>query len=177
MINLSGAEKNQTLLDPFCGSGTVLTEAMLMNYKNLIGSDISPKAIGDTEKNIAWIKQHANRSGNIKLEVLDAQKLSTIFDKNSIGAIVTETYLGPQRGKVDIKKVVIELTTLYNQVLREMEIVLKSGGTIVLALPLFMPARLCVELKEPATLKKINSFTYGRAGQSVWREIIVLKKV
>ena len=63
MINLASVETHDyaslhdmTILDPFCGSGTILTEAILMGYKNLIGSDISSKAIEDTKKNIVWIK-------------------------------------------------------------------------------------------------------------------------
>ncbi|MCK5416207.1 hypothetical protein KAI92_02145, partial [Candidatus Parcubacteria bacterium] len=64
MINLSQKNINQDmrlntcLLDPFCGSGTVLTEAMLMGFNNLIGSDISEKATNDTKKNIEWIQKH-----------------------------------------------------------------------------------------------------------------------
>ena len=52
MLNLSGAKPADTILDPFCGSGTILTEAMLMGYQDLVGSDVSSKAIEDTGKNI-----------------------------------------------------------------------------------------------------------------------------
>lgn len=54
-ISCRKAKIGDVILDPFCGSGTILTEAMLINYKNLIGADISPKAINDTKKNIEWI--------------------------------------------------------------------------------------------------------------------------
>ncbi|MEK7167023.1 MAG: DNA methyltransferase, partial [Patescibacteria group bacterium] len=40
MINLGQIKKDQTILDPFCGSGTILQEANLMGYENIIGSDI-----------------------------------------------------------------------------------------------------------------------------------------
>ena len=57
MINLAQVQNPEALIiDPFCGSGTILSEALLMGYKDLLGSDISPKAIADTYKNISWIK-------------------------------------------------------------------------------------------------------------------------
>ncbi|NIP32855.1 hypothetical protein GWN26_09370, partial [Candidatus Saccharibacteria bacterium] len=39
MINLAQADRNELLLDPFCGSGTILMEAALMGHNILIGSD------------------------------------------------------------------------------------------------------------------------------------------
>ncbi|MBI2436304.1 MAG: hypothetical protein HYV41_00980 [Candidatus Magasanikbacteria bacterium] len=55
MINLAQADTSATLLDPFCGSGTILTEALSLGYTKLIGSDLSTKAISDTRQNIEWM--------------------------------------------------------------------------------------------------------------------------
>ena len=46
IINLASGPHlpNQTLLDPFCGTGVVLQEALLMGY-NVYGTDIEPKMI------------------------------------------------------------------------------------------------------------------------------------
>ena len=78
MINLAKAKPAQTLLDPFCGSGTVLMEALDLGFKNIIGSDISKKAIGDTEKNIKWIQSTYHLPpANYQLFNLDAIKLSS----------------------------------------------------------------------------------------------------
>ena len=126
MINLSQAKKDEVLLDPFCGSGTILSEALLLGYKNLIGSDISAKAIADTQKNIDWILSPVTREGspihhsplpslltdevrgrqegvathqNIKLLNADVNNLSTQLGPNNINTIITEPYLGkPLRG-------------------------------------------------------------------------------
>jgi tRNA G10 N-methylase Trm11 len=38
MVNLLGLEKNKTILDPFCGTGTFLIEGLIRNY-NVIGVD------------------------------------------------------------------------------------------------------------------------------------------
>ncbi len=96
IINLAQADKNETLLDPFCGSGTVLAEAALMGYKNLIGSDISKKATNDTQVNLNWLQKKFKLSNfNLQLYTLDAVNLLAKIKTNSIGAIITETYLGP----------------------------------------------------------------------------------
>ncbi|MBU1149254.1 hypothetical protein KKI23_04150, partial [Patescibacteria group bacterium] len=55
MINLAGIKKTDSLLDPFCGSGTILQEAMLLGYRQIIGSDISDKAVRDSKNNIDWL--------------------------------------------------------------------------------------------------------------------------
>ncbi|MFA7088170.1 MAG: hypothetical protein WC146_02410, partial [Patescibacteria group bacterium] len=58
MINLAQiTDENAVIVDPFCGSGTVLSEAAVMGYKNLFGSDISFKAIEDSRRNISWVKE------------------------------------------------------------------------------------------------------------------------
>jgi len=50
VLNLAKVNKDAIVLDPFCGSGTILTEALVNGYKNIIGSDISEKAVADTKK-------------------------------------------------------------------------------------------------------------------------------
>jgi tRNA G10 N-methylase Trm11 len=55
LINLSGVRENETLLDPFCGIGTVLQEALLQNI-NVIGVDKDKQAIEDAKTNLEWFK-------------------------------------------------------------------------------------------------------------------------
>ena len=55
LVNLSGVPETAALLDPFCGSGTILMEAALLGLTQLIGSDVSARAIADTKKNLAWL--------------------------------------------------------------------------------------------------------------------------
>lgn len=196
MINLSGAKANDIILDPFCGSGTILTEAMLMGCKNLIGSDVSPKATQDTEKNIEWIKTKFQvLSFKFQLFNTAAAELSKHTKPNSIDAIVTEPYLGPQRGIYDIKKIVHELEQLYAKSLIEFKKVLKKDGRIVMAWPIFMkhgtwnmehitpdlsgfkiinPIPEYLRSDKKIKLTGRNTIIYGREGQKVWREIVLL---
>ncbi len=56
MINLAGVPKDRRLLDPFCGSGTVLTEALRLGFTDVAGSDLNPEAAKSTVANIEWLK-------------------------------------------------------------------------------------------------------------------------
>lgn len=195
MLNLSGADLNAAILDPFCGSGTIITEAALMGYKKITGSDISDRALKDTKTNLAWIQS------NFKLEVLnfklfhsDATQISKHIAPNSIDFIITEPYLGPQRGDTPISKIKSELERLYSYSLDEFNKILKPDGKIVMIWPVFQ-GKLSTFIYPnidsykiidpiPANLKKNiflkitnrDSIIYGREGQRVWREIIILGK-
>jgi tRNA G10 N-methylase Trm11 len=204
MINLSGLNADSdarrgkslaeaVLLDPFCGSGTVLTEAMLMGFQNLIGADVSPKAIEDTKKNIAWIKINYQLSIiNYQLFNISTIRLSQKIPTNSVDVIVTEPYLGPQRGKIDFQKTIRELEQLYSETFKEFYKILKTDGRIVMIWPViynkyFLNPKiqgwkiicpLSQELKNNPQIKLTNRNTiiYGREGQKVWREIVILEK-
>ena len=51
LINLSKTKESQTLIDPFCGSGTILQEAML-NDINVIGLDVDKISVDQTKLNL-----------------------------------------------------------------------------------------------------------------------------
>lgn len=177
LINLSGALKNEVLLDPFCGSGTIITEALGMGYQHIIGSDIAKKAIDDSVKNVGWVAKRYRLDVKPILQLMDARELSRHIKKESIGAIATETYLGPQHGAINIEKVSKELTVLYNAVLREVEIVLKKGGRAAIAFPAFMANHQAHYLTlNSGKLKRKEHFLYGRQGQRVWRDIVIFEK-
>ena len=202
LINLARVKKTEKLLDPFCGSGTVLTEAALMGYQNLIGTDASKKAIDNTEKNLKWTLQNfqfstrlpARRVFNFQLNTIDATKISESLKSNSVDAIVAEPFLGPQRGKIDTRVTVRELENLYAASLAQFHKILKPGGRIVMIWPVFnTPAgRIMLSQKIVSKLKIVpplsqaylalpgntgrQTLLYGREGQKVWREIVILEK-
>lgn len=136
LINLSGAAPGDAILDPFCGSGTILTEAALMDYQNLIGSDLSIKAVRDSLKNFNWIKEGHGLKQDVRLYNISATETSKVLRPGSVDAIVTEPYLGPQQGFADIDKSKRELDELYSKALREFRKILKPGGRIVMIWPI-----------------------------------------
>ncbi len=191
MINLSACPLDGVLLDPFCGSGTILTEAMLMGYRNIYGSDLSAKAVADSKQNVSWTNRQADSKTDVIITQADATKLSRSLKPHSIDAVVTETYLGPQRGAHTISKTVSELASLYNSVFKQIATVLTPGGRAVIALPVFIQGHakhfLNLALKPlrivrlPAivpsrSLTDRGTLLYGRPGQKVWREILIVQK-
>lgn len=192
MINIGGIKQDDTLFDPFCGSGTIITEALLMGYDFVIGSDISKKAIDDTKRNVKWLQERENNISSPQLFVSDVRKLHAKLGEESVGAVISEGYLGPQRGKFDVKFLQKELVMLYTEALQVLYKLLKPRGTVVLALPAFIrggePFLLplsfgsfkvvgpLVSIKKLPKLTARQTFLYGRDGQKVWREVVVLRK-
>ena len=207
MINLAlpsspyqGEGRGEVILDPFCGSGTILTEAMLMGFKNLIGADISKKAISNTNENINWIKKHHDLTPNTyNLHNKSATELSKFIKPKFIDAIITEPYLGPPRGKFDIKKTVQEIEQLYSKSLVEFKKILKPNGRVVMIWPAFAkatagkpalqfinprvngfeiinPIPKNLQSNKAIQLTNRNTIVYSRPGQKVWREIVILRQ-
>ena len=55
LINLCGPlPEGARILDPFCGTGVVLQEALLMGYR-AYGTDISERMVEYSEKNLKWL--------------------------------------------------------------------------------------------------------------------------
>lgn len=144
MINLSGVVEG-ALLDPFCGSGTIIQEAVALGIKKVIGADINFKAVGDTKKNLDWFFRnfpHYNQSSyNIKLIQTDVSVISQKIPENSIDAIVTEPFLSPPIfQKPDIKlisQLQIQLTDLYLKAFREFHKLLKPLASVIMIFPTF----------------------------------------
>jgi len=194
MINLANIEDADDLvLDPFCGSGTILGELLLAGHKNIFGLDISPKAIDDTKANISWIKElYAVENVKMKFLVKNVLSLSLVVKNNSVSAIITEPYLGPQRGMINFEVVIRDLESLYAGAINGFYQALKPGGRVVMVWPSFYGQRpinpnyngfemlnmLPKNLENSQFIKKNNrnSIIYGRPGQKVFREIIVLEK-
>lgn len=197
LINLLQAKKDDLVLDPFCGSGTILSEALVSGYKNLVGSDISEKAINDSEENLEWIeKNYQIKNAKYELLNLDVKNLSQNFQKNSIDRIIAEPYLGPAlRGGESIDKIqknISELTKLYLSAFQEFQKILKQNGRIVFILPvfnknndkMFLPILDKIEKTGFKIIKfdsklELNSrgtLEYSREGQKVGREILVLER-
>ena len=195
MLNLAQAPPDGLILDPFCGSGTILTEALLMGYRDLIGSDISEKAVIDTKNNIKWIQEkfvaandnHENENDEIKntktkinIFKLSATELSQKIAAESVDAIITEPYLGPQRGQIEIGQVISELEKLYSDSIQEFKKILKPNGKIVMIWPMFAGyqggKKSYIKIKPDifGFKKNSESLIYGREGQRVWREIVIL---
>ncbi len=194
LINLTGATLDQTLLDPFCGSGTVVTEAMSLGFKSIIGSDLSEKAIDDTKKNIEWIKEQNAEThfATPKTFVCDATQLQTHIQKNTVDAIAAEPYMGkPLRGGEDkntLTKQADELRALYLAAFKTFQQILAPGAPIVFIIPRFLQNKTWIRIDILAQIQNLGfslerltptepSILYHRPEQFVGREIWKFKRI
>ncbi len=181
MINLAQCEPSDLIYDPFCGSGTILQQALLLKY-NVLGSDISPKAIKDSEENLNWLTKQISIKNKFSVFKSDITKQGQLG--LAPAAIVTEPYLGPAlRGheKIDqVEKNIQNLTRLYKTTLQKFAEWLKPQGTVIMVIPKFQlnGKNMSINLKTilPARLKIEGKWEYAREGQHVIREIYKLTK-
>lgn len=197
MINLAEIYEEDILLDPFCGSGTLIQEALYLGYKNIIGSDNSKKAIEDTKENIKWFKNRITNVdiGNVKIDIYeqDARTISKKIPSNSISAIVTEPYLGPTMHKryqeQEMQKIISELSSLYLSAFSEFKKILRPGGVVIFILPAFLDGHRTHSMEIPDNIKRLGfeqkklsnspreSIIVGTKYDFVQREIIKFQKV
>lgn len=142
MINLSGANTSQSILDPFCGSGTIIQEALLLGYTNIYGRDVSQKAVADTKNNLLWLRsQFYDVKTSVQLDVCDVRNLSIRFKKNAFDAVITEPFLGPNfknRPRFEeALQIKTDLEKLYLASFRQFHSVLNKNGVVVMVFPVF----------------------------------------
>ncbi len=139
LLNLAGLQKGQVLLDPFCGSGTILSEAIILGA-NCIGVDRDPVRIENTRRNLEWLSKAMGRTHQTcTLGVGDAMKLETLVEESSVDVIVSEPILLP---KIDFapaiekaRKMIKNSSMLYSEALYGISKAVRRGGRVVIVTP------------------------------------------
>ncbi len=140
LVNLSQAKKDELLLDPFCGTGVILQEAMLIG-SNVVGVDIDEKSAKISQKNCNWINKHYNIKRGFRLFKGSSTNLSSYFSKGSVDAVASEPYMGPflknNPSNIEALKISRELEILYSDFLKSLRPILRSGKKLALIVPVF----------------------------------------
>lgn len=131
--------ESKRLLDPFCGMGTILAEALLSGWR-VIGSDQSAEAVRKTQANLSWLISMCQdmKVKDHKLIISEATHISQKLAGIKVDAIVTEPFMGSIeiRDKSEkIKNMVRGLEKLYIGCLKDWNNILRPEGKIVIALP------------------------------------------
>lgn len=191
LINLSLIEKHHTLLDPFCGSGTLLMEAAEIGVTHICGSDKSPDAVYDSQQNMGWLSEHGTPIEDCKIRTADATELSRFMPKESVDRIATEPYMGrPCTGREtfdELQKNAHELQSLYKKTLQECAAILQNNGILVMTFPCFAHSKKPIETWSKELIAKLpfsvlpllpkeDTLLYNRPDQFVARRIVRLQK-
>ena len=89
----AGSRPVVTILDPFCGTGTVLQEALLAGY-DVVGTDLSQKMVDYTTENLSWLQSTFTAPGNV-IDIHQADATTHHWPSSRhLTAVVCETYLG-----------------------------------------------------------------------------------
>ncbi len=178
------------VLDPFCGTGVILQEALLMGY-SVYGTDIDPRMVDYTKKNLQWlIGQQPSITGRVAVETADAIN----YNWPGFSTIASEVFLGrplsslPPRDKLE--EIVSDADTIIKKFLLNLAPQLKAGQQICLAVPAwrrtsgeFVTLPLLDKLTDMgytySDLKHVKhgELFYFRDDQVVARQLLRLKKV
>ncbi len=140
MVNLSGCMSGKVLMDPFCGVGTILQEALLSRAE-VIGVDANGWCVDAAVENLEWLRKEYSL-GDAEFRVLkgDALRLKSIAG-SSVDCIATEPDLGPALKDVPTstyaQKIADKLSPLYFAFLEQAYGTLRKGGRLVLVTPYF----------------------------------------
>ena len=187
MINLCGIKPGSTLFDPFCGTGTVAMEAMLMGHKAL-GSDISDRMVKYSQDNCQWLKENFRTpETSSRFFERDARFITKELLPEKIDAVVTEGYLGTPFTKTpsqeEMEVMLRELANLHLNWLRAVHKLLPAKCKVVMCVTAYREGKKLhhlprfQEIASTAGYKILETYTYDRPDQIVVRDIKVLEKI
>ena len=138
MVNLSQCREGKVFLDPFCGVGSILLEALLTKAR-VIGLDINRWCVEAARRNLEWLtNEYSLKDTDYGVLQGDTRKLTSKI-REEVDCIATEPDLGPALRQIPTapyaEKIVDNLRSLFNDFLREAYEVLRENGFLVLVTP------------------------------------------
>lgn len=194
IINLaSGHIKEQVeirILDPFCGTGVVLQEALLMGY-DVYGTDIEPRMVEYSIDNIAWLRDwNTKATGAVRIELGDATSHAW---QQPVSTIAAETFLGEPLAVLPpreaLERIISEVNQLHILALKNLAKQLNPGTPLCLAVPAWRERGQFRHLPLLSGIEKLGfrrialthvankDLLYYREDQIVARELLILEKI
>lgn len=189
MASTTALPAGAAILDPFCGTGVVLQEALLSGY-GAYGSDLSEKMVDYSLANLEWLSKKYSDLPPYTVEHGDATSHRWTREINAVAA---ETYLGQPFSAPPSPKKLTEVRGNCNHIistfLKNLNAQLPSGTPLCLAVPAwrdntdrFTHLPLVSHLEELGyrriSLKNVapQDLLYYRENQVVARELLLIEK-
>jgi tRNA (guanine6-N2)-methyltransferase len=162
MVRLAGAAAGMTVLDPFCGAGTILAEQIELSRRRraghvtIVGGDLEAQAVYCATTNL-------ERLGPSSICRWNATRLPLPIA--SIDRIVTNPPFGKQLASL------AEITRLYPLMVREWNRVLMPGGRVVVLVAEQEPLRDAAMKQNWMPMRELSVRVLGQqAVLSVWQK-------
>lgn len=187
LINLCGIlPEGSRILDPFCGTGVVLQEALLMGYR-AYGTDISDRMVEYSQKNLEWLAGRGPKVNNFQISIGDATSFKWV---QPIDAVACEGYLGKPFSKipseVELKEQKQECGNIILGFLKNLSTQIEKDTPATIAIPAWLREdgeyeRLDLldqisDLGYNVNNKSHEGLLYHREDQVVARDILILRK-
>lgn len=187
IINLANPPEGGKVLDPFCGTGVIAQEALIMKF-DALGSDIDERMVEYAWANMDWLCHHFPVNGTaVGFRVGDATSYQWT---EGFDAIACETYLGRPFSATPkpavLKEVMQDVDTIHRKFLKNVATQTRPGFRMCIAVPAWKTGRGFQHLKTLDSLEELGytrvSFVhagaedliYHREGQIVGRELVTL---
>ncbi|MDF1538234.1 MAG: DNA methyltransferase [Candidatus Thorarchaeota archaeon] len=178
LLTLAGAKPGDTILDPFCGSGTLLMEAALQDM-NCIGIDIDGNAVSGTQRNLIWLGKDLGVHINFSIQKGDAREADKIVH-SQVDAVAFEPHLGPlfrkRQNWDEAERIIVELTLLYRATLKAIGKILRPDGRIAMTIPVILTHKGDISIDIKQMLKGTEFEVYKLLPHHVFSKIDMSKR-
>jgi len=182
--------QNKTILDPFCGTGVILQEALLMGY-NAYGTDADPRMVSYSRENLDWLAKD-RQLGDAAYRVAAGDATTLQWD-HPVNIVASETYLGrpftTSPAPAILEQTLSEVNLILKKFLRNIHPQLTPNTRLCLAVPAwqtkpgqFRHLPLVDQLGELGYNQvrfehvQHDTLLYYRADQTVARELLVITR-
>jgi tRNA G10 N-methylase Trm11 len=177
------------VVDPFCGTGVVLQEALLMG-RTAAGFDLSAEMVAASQTNLAWLADETPEP-LLHWHVGQADARREKLPADEALAVVSEGYLGPNLSTPPssdrLAELDREISQLYGEVLANWARQLPAGAEVTICLPNWRTKAGWHQPQVVDDLGKIGYTSkvfkhvpalvrYARPDQTVGRQILVLTR-
>jgi tRNA G10 N-methylase Trm11 len=192
MINLAMGGRTDdgdcTLLDPFCGTGVILQEALFRPGLTAYGSDLNERMVEYTRENLAWAFERFRLTGDAedraRVELGDATDYQW---REPVDFVVSEAYLGQPYASPPSPEKLQENVATCNQIIKKflqnLHGQIGPDAGICVAVPVWFVNKkvthlpLLQDLQKLGFQAKYHNLIYHREDQIVGRELLVLRKI